>query len=67
MKLIDNKTGKELQIGDLVTTFRDEKAKLVGFAEPSHSGSTGRVTIQYEESGYCREFYPAVIGASIVP
>ena len=62
-KLIEIKTGKELKPGDAVNTFRNEPATLVGYREPEHEGSSGKVTIRLED-GDVRSFYPSVIGAT---
>lgn len=63
-KLIDKKTGKEILIGDDVTTFRGEIWKLRGFTPPKHPRSTGRITVESE--GFTSEYYPGVIDAEIV-
>ncbi len=64
LKLIDEKTGKELNIGDKVKTFRGEEAELQGWCEPLKPTSTGRIYIKLKEG--VREFFPSVIGACFV-
>lgn len=62
MKLIETKTGRELKIGDAVTTFRGESAILKGM-RPGGVGSTGRVELQLAGAKGAGEFFPSVIGA----
>ena len=59
----------ELYIGDLkvekgmtVEDFRERKVKVLGWREPLHESSTGRVIVELE-SGQVREFFPGVINA----
>ena len=66
MKLVDTKTGREIRIGDVVKTFRGEDAKVLGWSEPRHSASTGRVDVFLIDAGYRQEFFPGVINARIV-
>lgn len=65
-KLINKKTGKEVKVGDTVTTFRGEKAVLEGFKEPHKSSSTGKVYVKFEGAEWSDQFYPSVIGCEIV-
>jgi len=57
MKLYIN--GTPAVKGQEVTTFRGEQYILVGWREPQHSGSTGRVYIRNENGE--REFFPSVV------
>lgn len=66
MKLINEKTGKELKSGDQVETFRGKTAILKSFTAPHKLGSTGRVIIREEGQEYCGEYFPSVIGAKII-
>ena len=59
MKLYIN--GELAVKGQEVTTFRGEKVKLIGWKEPLHKGSTGRVIVRHENSDYDWEYYPSVI------
>lgn len=54
MKLVFKGTAIPVLMGDKVTCFRGEQAVVTGWAEPRHSGSTGRV---YTSDG---EYYPSV-------
>lgn len=64
MKLIYDKTGEPVKIGDDVTTSRGEPAKVTGWAEPRHQGSTGRVRLKGEFAHFGEyEYYPSVIDA----
>jgi len=65
MKLVD-KNGNEIKPGDTVTTFRGEKAKLVSFRPPHKLSSTGHVFIRSDDNKVYGEFYPSVIGATII-
>lgn len=64
-KLINEKTGLEIKIGEMVETFRGERVELISFQAGRHAGSTGRVVVALSPS--CEaEYYPGVIGAKIV-
>lgn len=63
MKLVYDETGKEVQVGDVAKTFRDEVVTVTGVEEPRHSGSTGRVYVKFDGADRSREFFPSVIGA----
>lgn len=63
MKLYDRKSGLELKRGDAIETFRGVKGKLVYSREPKKLSSTGRITIECEDGGERREFFPSVINA----
>jgi hypothetical protein len=65
-KLIDELTGKELVIGQVVETSRGEKTILTGFKEPHKPSSTGRVYVKAEGAQYGNEYFPSVIGAKII-
>lgn len=65
-KLINKETGKEVKVGDTVTTFRGEKAVLEGFREPHKSSSSGKVIVKFEGAEWGNEYYPSVIGCEIV-
>ena len=56
MTLIDEKTGKAAQVGDVLTDFRGDTSTLTGMREPQHAGSSGRV---FTDEG---EFFPSVFG-----
>ena len=65
MMLVHAKTGRPMNPGDRVTTFKGEKGRLVAAYPPRHQGSTGKVIVILDgppKSGEC-EFYPSVIGA----
>lgn len=63
MKLIYTTTGAPAKLGDIVETFRGERAVLLGIQQPHKPSSTGRVYIQLEGSRASREFFPSVINA----
>jgi hypothetical protein len=63
MKLINEKTGNPVQIGDVVHDFRGKAAYVTGWALPRHAGSTGRVHVkEMNEQGFSSEYYPSVYG-----
>ncbi len=64
-KLIDEKSGRAIDIGEEVTTFRGEKYRLESFTPP-RGPSTGRVYIRAEGAEFAAGYYPSVIGARIV-
>lgn len=66
MKLVDEKTGKKLEVGQKVTCFRGEEYTLTDAREPHKPSSTGRVYVRKEGAKYGREFFPSVIGAKWV-
>ena len=66
-KLINEETGKEIQIGELVTCFRGNEYILVSFTEPHKPSSTGRVYVAPAHGeGMRREYFPSVVGAKII-
>ena len=66
MKLVDQKTGHEVKIGDTVTSFRGEVLYLTNLEEPRHSSSTGRVGVKKPGSNTVFYFFPTVIGCVFV-
>jgi hypothetical protein len=67
MKLIDSKTGEQMQRDARVQTFRGEKAILLGWKPPHRPGSTGRVYVEFvEDMARLHEFFPSVIGCKFV-
>jgi hypothetical protein len=69
-KLINEKTGSEIQVGDKLLCFRGEEYILQGFKEPHKPSSTGRVYVKAVlpdgREGMSREFFPSVVGAKII-
>lgn len=61
MRLVYSQTGKEVQLGDAVTTSRGDKAIVRDIVKPHKPASTGRVEIEID--GGNALFYPSVIGA----
>ena len=67
MKLIYTDTGEPVNTGDIARTFRNEPVIVTGWAEPKHSGSTGRVYLrEMGDQRFEGEYYPSVIGAQWV-
>ena len=65
-KLVSNKTGAEIKVGDTVTTFRGEPHILMSFDHGTTPSSTGRVYVSYGLDDFRQAFYPSVIDAKIV-
>ena len=63
MRLVYKVTGKEVKVGDIVTTFRGDKCEVKYFRPPHKSSSSGKVTVQLEGSNLSMEYYVSVIGA----
>lgn len=61
MKLIYEKTGQEVKVGDKVETFRGETVEVSFFRPPHKPSSEGHVSVKRD--GGTREFYVSVIGA----
>lgn len=60
MRLINNKTGKEVNVGDEVTTFRGYKGVLKSFNER-------RVYVRLDDGiPYNAEYFPDVIDCKVV-
>lgn len=62
MRLVHTSTGKEVQIGDSVVSFREEKATIVHITKPHKPASTGRVGVKFSGSGSVSEYFPGVFG-----
>lgn len=64
--LVDRTTGKELTVGDPVSTRREPDAHtiLAGGQAPHKPSSTGRVYVSIE--GFVHTYYPSVIDAEWV-
>ena len=62
MKLVNEKTGEAVKIGDKVISFRHESATVTGWEEPRHSGSTGRVYVVFDGTAhwFSSGYYPGV-------
>jgi len=57
MRLIHKKTGKEVAVGDKITSFRGEETTVQFFREPHAARSSGKVVTAED-----REFYVGVYG-----
>ncbi len=65
-KLINSRTKKEVNLGDVVETFRGEKGVLKWKETPQHVGSMGRVGVQLEFDNFTNSWFPGVIDAEWV-
>jgi len=62
-RLVEVKTGREVEVGDLLTDFRGNREDvLMDGQPPANQSSTGRVEIQGGNS-----FYPSVYGLQWLP
>jgi hypothetical protein len=71
MKLIydyvDPSVSAYVEIGDRVTSSRNENFIVTGWREPQHAGSTGRVWVKFAENGkFEQEFFPGVFDLKFV-
>lgn len=60
-KLIYDKDGSDVCVGDTVLDRDGDEMKVTGWSVPAHPGSTGRVQVKTGDSD--REFFPSVINA----
>lgn len=65
-KLIDEKTGKDVTVGDEVKTFRGETCVVADLCPPHKPASTGRVYVDFPGVTAQQGFFPSVIGAKFV-
>jgi hypothetical protein len=71
-RLVYESDGHPARVGDKVVTFRGNEGRLMGFREPQHVASSGRVYVSLERKAFCgesmyqSEFFPGVIGARFV-
>ena len=65
MNLVYEDTGRHVRRGHIVTDFRGERARVVGWEPPAHPSSTGRIYVRGLRSrlgGIERSFFPSVYG-----
>lgn len=63
MKLIREKTGEQINTGEVVHCFKGKAAIVTGWEPPRHEGSTGRVYVkEMKEGGFEMGYYPSVYG-----
>lgn len=60
MRLFHTATGKPVIRGDKVTDMRGSKAVVIGWREPEHEGSTGRIRVRNVDGAAVAEYYPSV-------
>lgn len=63
MRLVYEKTGKPVSVGDVVQTSREELVMVEYFSKPHKPSSEGKVIVMFQ-GGQRREFYVSVIGAA---
>ena len=63
-KLVDRNTGKRVELGYEVTTFRGDTYKLVGVRPPHKEASSGHVALDW--GGREVEYYPGTIGDKFI-
>lgn len=62
MRLVYEKTGIEVKIGDKVKLSRGENVTVTRIVRPHKPESTGRVAVRYK-SGHKQEYFPVVVSA----
>lgn len=65
-KLINKTTGKEVNEGDQVISFRDEHYIIEGMTPPHKPSSEGKVYAKPVDGGMRRELYPSVFDLKFV-
>ena len=63
MRLVYKANGKEVKVGDMVTTSRGEKCEVTYFRQPHSPSSEGKISVRFEGNSFDREYYVSVIGA----
>jgi hypothetical protein len=61
-KLISEKTGEEICVGDVLITSRGEKVRLIGMQPPHKPEASGKVVCEDENRRDC-VWYAGVVGA----
>lgn len=62
-RLVDAQTKETMYFDQRVSTFDGQLGRLTWATPPKHDGSTGRVYVTIDGTGFQREFFPSVIGA----
>lgn len=67
---IEKDTGRQIKVGDTITSFRGEKAKLVGLErvnEFRYGGRrSGKVIVEWVEDGFKAEYYDDVFNIIVI-
>ncbi len=63
--LVDDISGKQINVGDERGTFRGETVTITGWQRPLTDASTGRVYVTHAD-GTTGAYYPSVVGALFV-
>jgi hypothetical protein len=66
MRLVNEKTGQPVKVGDVVKTFRGEQVMVTSLHPPHKINSSGHVTCRSIGKKWTQEFYPSVIGARYI-
>lgn len=66
MKLINLETKEDVNLGDEIVSFRDEKYILESMTAPHKPSSGGKVYARPVDGGMRRELYPSVFGLKFV-
>lgn len=63
MRLVEKETGREIKVGDVVTSFRGEKYTVKYFREPHKASSCGKISVRRDNGEeYDSEFYVTAFG-----
>lgn len=65
-KLIDVKTGAELNVGDVRLTFRGDEVRITSLQPPHKPESSGKVNVKFVSDGVPGQYYPGVLDARFV-
>jgi hypothetical protein len=66
LKLIHKATGAEVEVGDIVTDFRNDTATVVGWEIPKSPASSGRIRVAVEDVQFPASYYPSVFECEFV-
>lgn len=62
MKLVDEKTGKQVNENEVVIDFRGDKSILISANPPRHSASEGKAYVKCVDSDFKGEYYVSCFG-----
>lgn len=61
-KLVDQKTGEEIKVGDTRQTSKDEEVVVTYLQPPHKSSSQGKVNVKFVGQEWTSQFYASVVG-----
>lgn len=60
--LLDQETGKEIKVGDIRETGKDERVEITWLQPPHKPSSQGKVSVKSVEHGWTMQYYASVVG-----